>query len=136
MRLGLLFCGVALFGCAAHAPGSAVGRAAQGERPSGSGLALGDWSSKRDKELARSPRGGSADRLAKDTHEAAATDSLEPDAEAARAGKRHPTGTPEPAQALSRAGERCLAELTAKKVRFRSLGNDRVSRRPCASMAP
>lgn len=34
---------------------------------------------------------------------------------------RHPTGTPHPTSAPRSSGERCLAELTAQKVRFKSL---------------
>ncbi len=35
--------------------------------------------------------------------------------------RRHPTGTPEPAKAPKSEGERCLAALTAQKVRFKKL---------------
>jgi hypothetical protein len=35
--------------------------------------------------------------------------------------RRHPTGTPEPANAPKSEGERCLATLTAQKVRFKKL---------------
>ncbi len=112
----LLVGSLALAGCGARARGDAA-RSAPHSHQRASDAALADWNAKPAK-LAAGAVDAQAERLAKDPDPSLGADPGEP--EAARRGKRRPTGTPEPAHGLA-SGERCLAELTAKKVRFKSL---------------
>ncbi len=112
----LLLGGLWLAGCGGHAPGGAPRSASHGDAPPGDTAAQDDWSSAPGKQLSTA---GQSSRLAKDPGPTFDVDSAEP--EAARRGKRRPTGTPEPSEALTTSGQRCLAELSAKKVRYRSL---------------